>query len=356
MKNKLYILCFACILGIFSVGTIAGFGRTYSELENRYLESAPDFSVRNYFKGKVTAQVDAFVPDRLFGKDALIYTKTALDRLSGKRLLNEVYYRDGRYLENYKADWDEIEASVALYGQWARACEDVPFFLLPVPVNSNIYQDQLPKSNECQDQNKVFAWIRENLDESVAYVDVVPALNGHKNEDIYFLTDHHWTMRGAGYAWQVFAEQSGGGVKEPDRFERTVLSEDFYGTLFSKAPVHKTPKDKVEVFQDPAVSYEVEIPEERRTVDSFLRMDRLKLKDKYAVFFGGNYGLATIRNKTGGEGKLLVIKDSYANVFVPFLIKDYKEIQMVDERYFKQNMADYIKAEGFDRVLILRKF
>lgn len=78
----------------------------------------------------------------------------------------------------------------------------------------------------------------------------------------------------------------------------------------------------------------------------------LAVKDKYAMFLGGQQSLGVIR--TGREGpKLLLIRDSYTDSLAPFLTAHYSEIHLIDLRYYKLSVADYIKQNGIDAAVVL---
>ena len=49
--------------------------------------------------------------------------------------------------------------------------------------------------------------------------------------------------------------------------------------------------------------------------------------------------------------KLLIIKDSFANSMVPFLLDDFSEITMVDTRFYRGDISRL--AEDYDRVLLV---
>lgn len=49
----------------------------------------------------------------------------------------------------------------------------------------------------------------------------------------------------------------------------------------------------------------------------------------------------------------MVIKDSYANCFVPFLIPHYKEITMIDPRYYYEDVNKEIADSDIQDVLFL---
>ena len=100
----------------------------------------------------------------------------------------------------------------------------------------------------------------------------------------------------------------------------------------------------------------VEITEDTSTTksSSMFYKKHLTEDDKYPVFLDGNHALTRIKNSNAPQDKkLLVIKDSYAHCMVPFLTDNYGEILMVDLRYYKDKVSDFIKNEGFNEALIL---
>ena len=90
-----------------------------------------------------------------------------------------------------------------------------------------------------------------------------------------------------------------------------------------------------------------------KDIGGFYQEDKLQEKDKYAYFFGGNYGEVAIEGTQEGKGNLLVIKDSFANAFVPFLADSYDNIYMVDLRYFNEDMQAYLKEKNITDILVL---
>ena len=83
----------------------------------------------------------------------------------------------------------------------------------------------------------------------------------------------------------------------------------------------------------------------------------LARKNKYAYFLGGNQPLCVVRSETpGAEGKLLLVRDSYADSLTPFLTERFAEIHLIDLRYYRASLQDYIRENGIDRVLVLYGF
>ena len=79
----------------------------------------------------------------------------------------------------------------------------------------------------------------------------------------------------------------------------------------------------------------------------------LSEKDNYEVFLKGNHPLVKIRTNTKNNKNLLIFKDSYANSFVPFLIKDFSNIILVDPRYYYDDIYKLIKNENVSDILYL---
>ena len=51
-----------------------------------------------------------------------------------------------------------------------------------------------------------------------------------------------------------------------------------------------------------------------------------------------------------------MVKDSYANSFVPYLTENYAKIGVVDLRNFNYGLDSTIEAEGYDQILVLYNF
>ena len=82
--------------------------------------------------------------------------------------------------------------------------------------------------------------------------------------------------------------------------------------------------------------------------------DKLSVYDKYAMFLHGNNGLSRVQGN--GSGRILVIKDSYANCFVPYLTANYADIDVVDFRNYNFGLDQLIADNGYDQILVLYSF
>ena len=81
--------------------------------------------------------------------------------------------------------------------------------------------------------------------------------------------------------------------------------------------------------------------------------------DKYLVFIssgGGTWGL--IKTEVPNGRRILVVKDSFGNALVPFLLPHYEEIYVVDSRFYSigaagGNILQFIEKNEINEVLFV---
>ena len=194
--------------------------------------------------------------------------------------------------------------------------------------------------------------------QNVTSVDVYNSLVSHKGQYLYFRTDHHWTARGAYYAYEDFAKAVGYTPGPLSSYQEIEIGK-FWGTLYAatrNSALGRHP-DVVTAFK-PAGSYTVTNYNEggRKTGSGHIVYEYAKnLADKYVAFLVGDFAYIEIINNgtPKRDKKLLVLKESFGNVFVPFLAPDYKEIHVADIRHFPYGLASFVTAHGIDEVLII---
>ena len=139
--------------------------------------------------------------------------------------------------------------------------------------------------------------------------------------------------------------------REYAAFEPELVSEEFYGTLYSKV-LDRSMKADV-MYAASQVGDIKSVVCDGKEQDGIYDKKKLSTKDKYAYFFGGNYGELRVRMETESDRKLLVFKDSFANSMIPFLLQDYQEVIMIDLRYYRQSVAELLEKEDDAEILVL---
>jgi hypothetical protein len=332
--------------------------RKFSQTENRVLEQQPLLSVKEILNGDFTRDYEKYICDQFAIRDFWIGLHSDMMLTLGRKENNGVFYGDSDFLlQSFeKPDMKEIEEKLMDINLLADSTKGIHEYFMLVPNSVVIFKEKLPY--KAQDNNPVsyLNKVKEKLNKNIIYIDVYDKLNSKKNEYIFYRTDHHWTTKGAFYAYEELADKMGFKANNEDDFEITKVTDSFYGTLYSKSGFKHIPADDIEIYT-PKNKNIIRVDYRKGKIeDQLYKFDRLKEKDKYSVFLGGNYPLVKIESKLSpldNQGKLLLIKDSYANCFVPFLTAHFNEIYMVDLRYYDEDIKDLIKDNKITSILYL---
>lgn len=268
---------------------------------------------------------------------------------------------DGRAVQLFKFNKESFDYYAAILNQYrARLGRGVQIYSAIAPSNSEFVQ--LKRYQEITDsQNEALNYLNSRLEPGIRSVNVYDALNRHKGEYLYFRTDHHWTALGAYYGYCEFMKAKGEEPVPLEQYERVDL-EGFLGSSYSKTldqNLEKNP-DTLSVYL-PFTEHEFTQyygGEARESAVIDLQYAESKT-DKYLVFIssgGGTWGVIKTEVKNGK--RILVLKDSFGNALVPFLLPHYEEIYVVDSRFYNtgaagRNILQFIKEHGINELLFM---
>lgn len=348
---------FLIILG--TVASIFSPKKTFSENENRVLQQMPKFSKDTFLDGTFEKGYENFVTDQFFYRDRWIACKTNIERMLQKKDINGVYFGKDHYLIERHMDSDVKEEQVQknidyltkFINQTASVLGEDHVRVMLVQTASEILKDKMPAYAYGYDQEQVIREVKDQVPAGT-FVDVTQTLKDHADEYIYYKTDHHWTSLGAYYAYEQWAFESGLTPFSQEEFDIVKVSDQFYGTIASKVNVDVVPDELNLYVKKGNPVYEVTYNEEK-TSASLYEYKHLETKDKYRVYLNGNNALVKIKSQNQNGKRLLVIKDSFSHCFVPFLVDHYEEVYMIDFRYFKNSLKEFMNANEFTDVLVL---
>ncbi len=229
-------------------------------------------------------------------------------------------------------------------------------YCLPVPTAVEFHlPSKYGRLNRSQREimRHVFAGLRQ-----VTAVDVYEDLAAHQDEYLYFRTDHHWTALGAYYAYAGFARTLGYAASPRSAYRELDFGK-FWGTLYGatrNSSLAANP-DRVTAWAPPGKYTVTEYDSAGRSQGDGDIIDEKahKKSDKYQVFLHGDLPYLRIVNdgKPRRPMKLLVIKESFGNIFVPWLAPDYREIHVADVRTFPYGLASFVEKHAIDEVLFI---
>lgn len=346
------LLLFAVIL-VFTIADIAGEDRLYSETENRLLASKPELSAENLIRGSFARDYENYVTDQFVSRDKWISIKTYVDLILQKQEMGGVYLgKDGYLLEQHSPEDYTRETIDKRLQLLKKLVDDWEADVMLVPTADNILTDKMPANAPCFSQEFFLEEVRD-LVGSEHYVDAFSMLKEHSEEEIYYRTDHHWTSLGAYYGYRAWADFAG---EKPYPYNTDTMvpaSSDFLGTLHSKVNI-AWKKDSIYYFGETDIMPVTVTYDMQKTTNSLYEEDYLDTKNQYGFFLDDNHALVEINtgNQTGKT--LFVIKDSYANCFVPLVLPHYDTVYMLDLRYYNGRLYELLQQYADDAdVLVL---
>ena len=342
--------------GMFLVSTLLP-DREMSETENRYLQQAPTLSLESITDGTFMSQAEDYTADQIVGRDLWVALKAWCERLSGKQENNGVYFGKEDTLLNRVNDPDPDDLQTRLdYVDALVGNVSVPVYFGLIPSSSAVWADRLPDGAPTADE---LSYIQQMyFATGAATVDLAGPLTAHKGEDIYYRTDHHWTSLGAFYGANAIFEALGLEPLELSDYEKTTVTDQFYGTIYSTSGVRWVRPDVIDTY----------VPDDGVHVTSWfgaqpsegsLYVDHyLSVKDKYSYFLGSQQQpLCVIESDKAPDGpKVLVLRDSYSDSLAPFLTERCSEVHLFDPRNNLTSVKDYVAQNDIDTVLVLYSF
>ncbi|MBW9157890.1 DHHW family protein [Clostridium tagluense] len=358
--NRIYIksLTLIFLLFIFSVMilNIIVPSKDFSEEENRKLKNKPKFSVNNLLHNKFTSKYEKYISDQFILRNFWINVKSRTEILTGKKENNDVYLGDNNYLiaKFKKPSKEDLAEKLKAINTFSHDNKELSKYIMLVPNKVEVLKDKLPAFAPVENQLQYINKFYSGLDKDIKSINVFDTLNKNKDKYIYYKTDHHWTTDGAYYAYLEFCKSSGITPKDISDYDINEVNNKFYGTLYSRAGVKNVDSDIINVYlpkthEDILVNY----IDEKKKSTSLFNSSSLNTKDKYSVFLGGNHPIIKTSTMNLNNKNLLVIKDSYANCFIPFLTSHFSEIIVVDLRYYSDDVNTLIKDYNITDVLML---
>jgi len=310
--------------------------RTYSPVEKRELQTRPEISITKVLDGRFQKKYESYLRDQFPGRDHWVSFQTDMELFMGKNEIHNVYIGKNHYLlEHYtekEFDPQQISKNLqALEKFVGKAKQNADVHVMMVPTKSWVLREKLPAFAPHYKEQKYYDALQQKLEKEDVLISVEPVLDAHKEEEIYYRTDHHWTTLGAWYAYEQYTKAVGGDLQRAQGKKKfRCISKDFYGTTYAKINYARQ-ADKIEIYE-PADKLRVVYNMGEKKTKTLYDVSFLKTADQYSVFTGGNQAVLEI---TGGikNGKtLLLIKDSFANSILPFLAEDYEKLVVVDLR------------------------
>ena len=348
------LIAAVCGIGIYRRQNLKKEGRSDKDITSirQNTESPEGSSIK---KKQTFAPTKPPVPDKTAAPryDKIISHGKIQSYDNGTIVLDNAAYELYTYIES------SAERYAALINKLTKSLDnsaEVYTMIAPTSVGITLPDNKRDKVNSSS-QKEALERLQKKLSGKGKFVPLYDTMMRHRKDYIYFRTDHHWTSRGAYYAYEAFCHTKGIEPYSLSSYTKTKVK-GFWGTFYSDTNQNKNLK------ADVLISYH---PHSKKLTMKYTTATGITAKApviadasdysaglKYCAYIAGDNPYTVIRNKEIKEKtSCVVIKESYGNAFIPYLADHYRTVYVIDYRYWEGNVTNFIKKRKIKDVLLI---
>lgn len=404
--RALSVRCFTVIIAAGFVVGLAFFARpSVSAVENRELTAFPTFTIESFMNGSFTNDLSLWFADTFPLREPLVAANQWFESLFGidtdtkmvggnvqadelppegeqapeepaarevveppteeamakeiqDQIMEGLYVSNGAAYSIYYFSQEAVEGYAAAINKCAEALDgQAKVYSVLAPNSSAVLDEETLEELGGTDQQQAIAYFNSLYDTSVGTVDSWQAIRDHRDEYIYFRSDHHWTQLGAYYVYQKLCEQMQ--IEPVDlNSQESMRFDGFLGTYYQQlhdAQMAENP-DYVEA-HIPNGTNDMTYWDKNGTETQGHVVTDVSGWNKgslYSTFIAGDQPLEYIHNESKGDGSsCLVIKDSYGCAFTPLLVDNFEHLYVIDFRYSSENIPAFVRDHGIQNVVFV---
>ena len=258
----------------------------------------------------------------------------------------EQFFGDDDMAENYSDVISTIKNSLG---------SDIKMYNVLIPTHCGITLPDKFKDTVASQEEYLNTITNSYSAEGIIPVNTYSTMMQHRDEYLYFNTDHHWTGRAAYYAYADFCKAaridaipiSSMTSKKIEGYQGSLADSDIPG-------LDNLKDDYVEYFTvDMDISTTLYDDYGNDPTDYALLHEYAEGINAYGVFLGGDQPIIVSKNSDGNGKKIAVVKESYGNAFCPFIAYTYSETHMIDSRYAEINLNQYLRDNDINEVIFI---
>ena len=360
------------------------------EGESAVYERAYNDNVFDYIAGQIdsfTAEYD----DNIYSQNSFIDCYGLVERLAGRTYIPDtdvtltVVRNSLNQLQFVMPEMDEetIESNGTNANRLKIFLDqrEIPLLYVSSPVKNTPGRTELPVNVYDYSNQNSDNMLSELQERGIDTIDLRENMleDGLKSEDLFFKTDHHWTANAGIWSADIIMQKLATMYPEHFKYDASLFDKDNYNIEVLENFFLGRQGERVGQYFGGRDDYPIYSPK-FDTNFSVLRYNRdgttegVKTgtfdeavvcpeyltnitnghsTDAYSYYTGADLPIVQITNNDpDATGRILIVKDSFARMTVPFLATGVKEICMIDMRYYKGNLYDYIESYSPDLVML----
>ena len=256
-------------------------------------------------------------------------------------------YSAARYANMYNAVVDHLP-------------KNIKYYCVLVPSSTEFNLPPAKYRSKSTSETKGIADVHSRLKPEIKKADVYSHMLARRKEYMFFKTDHHWTARGAYYAYMAFSEIADFQALTIQQLKPHFIGSPFLGSMYQMThdPTLQGNPDRLEIFDIPfgnaQASFKMSAAEKSWS-KGYIVYKNAQFGTGYGVFLGLDYPIMKIDGPNKNGRKLFILKESYANAFVPFLVPHFEQIFVADVRYFPYKIDQFIAEHKINEFLMMNQ-
>lgn len=295
-----------------------------------------------------------------FSVEVVEDNEESIKDINNGQTFGSIYVTKERAFSLYYFSLSAADGYAKSINKIARKLEGVEnVYDLLAPTSIGVYVDEeKSKMIGTSDQKAAFEYIYSKLGYGIKTIDAFNNIKAHNKEYLYYRTDHHWTALGAYYAYEAFCESKGitpNSLLSLEKKEYPGFLGSYYAATDQSSVVKKN-IDTIEVYVPKGTNTMTYTDKDGNEHKWPIVNDVSKYKEntKYSTFVAGDNPYSVITNKKSDSNEsCVVVKESYGNAMIPFLVDHYKKIYIVDYRYYKGNLINLVKKKKVNDVIFV---
>ncbi len=360
--------------------------------EKRKLAIIPELNYESYIKGAWADSMDSYIDDHFPFRTEMVDMAVEFQSLKGIHLKEQekIFVSQKPKVKKNKSEKDSTESDMNFLDEFEQAYSgsmliingsvypmgggspamskhfakmvseyaeqlkgECRVFSAVAPLSSAFIPVEKYKHYNTQNRNTLRA-IGSNLSNGAIFCDVFEEMNKHSGEKMYFSTDHHWKPIGAYYAYVAFCKAAGLEAVPINKMEKRTKY-NFLGSLYQHTldPSVRNNPDTMEYYIPKVSTTAVRFSDYGYDKQSKSQVFAHSSSggNTYSTFISGDAPMMRINTNVKNGKKAIVIKNSYGNAFVVYLISHYEEVWVVDFRYSKQNIIETIRKNKINDMI-----
>lgn len=383
-RQKIVTVIFLAIITVMLFGMLASARVIGGSFINTYRATVPTGAP---YLQRVNGAIDALegaVNDGAFQRQSFVELYGLAQLAMNKNVVTDVNYGalyktpygQTTFAVSKKYVDDACTQTAALANALGEA--EIPFLYIQLPYKlpPEEYMDvpQLPAN--------VHDYSNENADEFVAKIrksgidayDIRKEFweSGMTQNELFFNTDHHWTIEGSFLATRLIAQKLhddygftvGAELFVPENFNVRKYENNYLGSMGRRVgKIYGGTDDFTLItpnFNNHYVLRQIDGGEkvfegifDHAVLENHYVDNPAIETNRYAVYHGDYEELQFVNSLVENDDKVLIIKDSFGIPIYSFLSLGIREVRAIDLRLFDRNVAEYAKEFDPDLVILM---